>query len=101
MLKMWLMLNRQNLLVVGIIGILFLGIWSLVKDDRTSEEIAMEGLALPDEVSYNFHVKPILSDKCFACHGPDANKRKAGLRLDVEEIAKGELMENPGRFAIG
>jgi len=94
------MLNRQNILIVGIVGILFLGIWLLVKDDRTSGEIAMKESSLPDEISYNFHVKPILSDKCFACHGPDANKRKAGLRLDVEEIAKGELMENPGKFAI-
>lgn len=55
---------------------------------------------LPEKLSYNFHVKPILSDKCFACHGPDANKRKAGLRLDVEDEAKRELPENPGKFAI-
>lgn len=94
------MLNRQNLLIVGILGILFLGIWLLVKDNGTSGESNAIKNALPEEISYNFHVKPILSDKCFACHGPDANKRKAGLRLDVEEIAKGELEENPGKFAI-
>ena len=34
--------------------------------------------ALPDHVSYNFNIRPILSDKCFKCHGPDANKRAAG-----------------------
>lgn len=38
---------------------------------------------LPDQVNYNFHVKPILSDRCFACHGPDAQKREADLRLDI------------------
>ncbi len=37
---------------------------------------------LPDVVSYNFHVKPILADRCFSCHGPDAARRKAELRLD-------------------
>ena len=44
--------------------------------------------ALPDVVDYNFHVKPILSDRCYACHGPDAEARQAGLRLDIEEGAK-------------
>ena len=29
---------------------------------------------MPDQVSYNFHIRPILSDKCFKCHGPDKNK---------------------------
>ena len=39
---------------------------------------------LPDRVDYNFHVKPILSDRCFKCHGPDDAVRQAGLRLDTE-----------------
>jgi hypothetical protein len=50
-------------------------------------------------VSYNFDVRPILSDKCFACHGPDANKREAGLRLDVAESAYAKLKDGKG-FAI-
>lgn len=33
-------------------------------------------VATPNIVSYNFHIRPLLSDKCFACHGPDANKEK-------------------------
>ena len=55
---------------------------------------------MPDEVSYNFHVRPILSDKCFACHGPDANKREAGLRLDIAEEAYKALKENPSAHAL-
>ena len=55
---------------------------------------------LPEIVDYNFHIRPILSDKCFTCHGPDANKREAGLRLDEELAAKAELSESPGKFAI-
>jgi hypothetical protein len=40
-----------------------------------------------EKVSYNKHIRPILSDKCFTCHGPDANKREADLRLDIREEA--------------
>ena len=42
-------------------------------------------LSIPQVISYNFDVKPILSDKCYACHGPDAQARQAELRLDLEE----------------
>ncbi len=56
--------------------------------------------AIPDQVSYNFHIRPILSDKCFACHGPDANKREAGLRLDISEEAFKVLKESPGAYAL-
>jgi hypothetical protein len=64
---------------------------------NTSSEISFgEG----EQLSYNFHIRPILSDKCFACHGPDANKQEAGLRLDVPETAFAALKESPGKFAI-
>ncbi len=38
-------------------------------------------------ISFNRDVRPILSDKCFACHGPDEKKRDSGLRLDIREQA--------------
>ncbi len=53
-----------------------------------------------ERISYNFHIRPILSDKCFACHGPDANKREAGLRLDSEASAFAPLTESKGKYAI-
>ncbi|MBI1343830.1 MAG: DUF1553 domain-containing protein [Terrimonas sp.] len=56
--------------------------------------------ALPETVSYNFHIRPILSDKCFKCHGPDARQRKAGLRLDIADSAYAPLTETPGAFAL-
>jgi hypothetical protein len=55
---------------------------------------------LPDVISYNFHIRPILSDKCFKCHGPDANKRKAQLRLDIADSAFAPLKETKGAFAL-
>jgi hypothetical protein len=63
-------------------------------------DIAAELPLLPKELDYNIHVKPILSDKCFACHGPDKAKQKAGLRLDFAENAYAELPESPGKVAI-
>lgn len=53
-----------------------------------------------ETISYNFQVRPILSDKCFNCHGPDANKRQAGLRLDIGEEAYKALKEHPNSHAI-
>lgn len=64
------------------------------------EEVASAYQDLPDHLDYNLHVKPILSDKCFACHGPDAGKRKAELRLDIPQSAFGILPESPGKVAI-
>ncbi len=56
--------------------------------------------SIPDDVSYNFDIRPILSDKCMTCHGPDANKREAGLRLDIAENAYKALAENPSAHAL-
>ena len=42
-------------------------------------------------VSFNDDIRPILADRCFACHGPDSASRKAGLRLDREEFAKAPI----------
>ncbi len=64
--------------------------------------------ALPEQIDYNFQVQPILADRCYACHGPDANTRKGGLRLDDEAGAfaalasgnKALVKGKPGKSAL-
>jgi len=58
------------------------------------------GTLASGELDYNFHIRPILSDKCFACHGPDEAQRQSGLRLDTEEGAYAALEDQKNRFAI-
>ncbi|HVW83031.1 MAG TPA: DUF1553 domain-containing protein [Bryobacteraceae bacterium] len=41
------------------------------------------------KIEFNRDIRPILSNNCFTCHGPDATNRKAGLRLDLEDSARG------------
>jgi cytochrome c553 len=59
-------------------------------------------VAADDPVDFNRDVRPILSDRCYGCHGPDADKgRKAGLRLDefagaIKELKSGERAIVPG-----
>ena len=48
-------------------------------------------VARADEIQFSRDVLPLLSDRCFHCHGPDENNREAELRLDVEASAKADL----------
>ncbi|MFM8469818.1 MAG: hypothetical protein ACKODH_07595, partial [Limisphaerales bacterium] len=42
------------------------------------------GPQIPAQIEFNRDIRPILSDTCFQCHGPDKAKLKANLRLDLE-----------------
>ena len=56
-------------------------------NDYNNEFEANQNYKLPDYVDYNFHIKPILSDRCFICHGPDQGSRKGNLRLDLNHTS--------------
>lgn len=49
------------------------------------EYVAVSYNKLPEKIEFNLDVKPILSDKCYSCHGPDEHTRKADLRFDTED----------------
>jgi len=52
-------------------------------------------------VDFNKEVRPILSNRCLACHGPDEAKQEGGLRLDVEAIATGVLESGQSAIVAG
>ncbi|MEN7548937.1 DUF1553 domain-containing protein [Rapidithrix thailandica] len=55
---------------------------------------------LPEKIDYSLHIKPILSDRCFVCHGPDKNNLKADLRLDIPENAMAALTSGDGHAIV-
>jgi len=59
-----------------------------------------ERAQLPDIVDYNFHVKPILAEHCFLCHGHDPESREKDLSLHTQAGLLGALSEDTSRFVV-
>jgi hypothetical protein len=88
------------LLLISCFAIILLLIFpSSCKTDQVISSTSITK-AIPDIIDFNFHVKPILSDRCFTCHGPDGNARKENLRFDTKEGAFAALGKNKDHFAI-
>jgi hypothetical protein len=49
--------------------------------------LSAKEVPIPAKIDFNKHIRPVFTDKCFACHGPDARQRKGKFRLDLKEDA--------------
>lgn len=78
---------------------LFLCLTACQKEDTGEVALSTEG-DIPEVIDFNFHVKPILSDRCFKCHGPDPQTREAGLALHTEELAFAALGKEKDHYAL-
>ena len=88
-------------------ALLFKGLSSIPNENTTvisKEDSAFSNSNFSNEeinlVDFNFDVKPILSDKCYACHGPDEKARKANLRLDIEDGFYASLKDSESHFIV-
>ena len=97
----WPDIRLRYLLLTTTAGLFGASVWLTAchsSIEKPAEIVAAE-INLPTKVDYNLHVKPILSDRCFACHGPDKAKQQAGLRLDTPEGAY-EALAKSGHTAV-
>src|SRR4051812_36235145 len=74
------------------------GILVACASDRTGKAADAGFAAIPDRPDWNWDVRPILSQNCFACHGQGT--QKAGLRLDLQKTAYDPLPEDGTKRAI-
>lgn len=84
-------MKKQFLFLAGLMAAIAVAVVSCFQKNGTLRKKSANEI-----VSYNFDIRPILSDKCYACHGPDAKKREAGLRLDMAESAYAKLKDGKG-----
>ena len=84
----------------GIFILVLLCVVAAVYVWRLRSAVPMTAQRIPEVVDFNFHVRPILSDRCFKCHGPDAAVRKADLRLDTEAGLYQPLQDDPNKRVI-
>ena len=74
-----------------LLAVLAFGIWFVPSLSWGPWPACGSAEARAEELDFNRDIRPILSDKCYQCHGPDAKQRQAGLRLDSRDSALNAL----------
>jgi uncharacterized membrane protein len=100
--------KRIPILYFIVAFVLAIGFKSVFVKQPNSETVPLSSKAevieveasVPQLVNYNFDVKPILSDKCYVCHGPDPNAVKADFRLDITKDWYRVSAEDPQKQII-
>src|SRR5438128_12118227 len=92
----------QRTIIGTVLGLSLLSTGSapntLVMGGTQNARLSPSSVASPKTVEFNRDIRPILSDKCFTCHGPDQTQRRTAFHFDVEESAKQDI--GGGHFAI-
>jgi hypothetical protein len=88
-------MKRNTKLMIGLVVAILASVLILPSFLKKSDQPD-----LPDVVDYNFHIKPIISDRCFKCHGPDKAKQESELGLHDEAGLFKALKDDPNGHVI-
>jgi len=91
-------IGSSSLMIAASVAAMTAGILVACAHDKGGQVADAGGAAIPDRPDWNWDVRPILSQNCFACHGQGT--QKAGLRLDIEKAAYSPIPEDKNKRAL-